>query len=131
MDCRKKYPLASRIIYDDFYVDDLISGGDILETAMESKNELIKALNGGGLSLRKWTSNSPTLLNSLPEEMTEQSLQSFSEDEMNKALGIQWNPKTDQFSFKINWTHSKATMSKRTFLSEASRFLTPWDGSHQ
>ena len=38
-------------------VDDIISGGETLETVIQMKKDLISMFNGGGFSLHKWHSN--------------------------------------------------------------------------
>lgn len=121
----EKYPKAATVIKNDFYVDDLISGSETIEAAIETKNEVITVLNDGKFSLRKWTSNSAQLLNSLPAELTEQSLQKFDQNNTTKALGIQWNPTTDQFSFEINWVTENPIITKRILLAEASKLFDP------
>lgn len=120
-----KYPIASEIIKNDFYVDDLISGCDNIEQALIAKEELIASLQEGKFCLRKWTSNSKMLLDSLPEELTEKSLQNFNEEFSTKALGLQWNPITDQFNFDVKWLPEKGPLTKRRLLSEASKLFDP------
>lgn len=126
MDGKQRYPLGEEIIREDFYVDDLISGTNNLAEALKAKEELIAALNEGGLSLRKWTSNSQELLDLLPEAMTERSLQTFEESDATKALGLQWNPKSDKFGFGISWDITNTNViTKRRLLSEASKLFDP------
>lgn len=122
---KDKYPIATEIITNDFYVDDLISGSETLEGAIKAKEELIASLQEGKFTLRKWSSNSQELLDSLPIELTEKSLQSFSSEEWTKALGLQWNPRTDQFNFEVNWLLDDKKLTKRKFLSEASKLFDP------
>ena len=120
-----EYPLARAVIQEDFYVDDLISGGNNVDQVKELITEIREALNNGKMSLRKWTSNSQEILDSLPAQLTEKSLQSFMEDEYTKALGLKWNPRTDNFCFKVSWSSEPTTLTKRQLLSEASRLFDP------
>lgn len=120
------YPLASEALVNHFYVDDLIGGNHSLNEAVQCKNELFTVLDKHKFSLRKWTSNSYEFLENLPPKMTEKSLQIFSEDDTSKALGLLWNPQSDQFLFKINWIEAKqTTWTKRQFLAESSKLFDP------
>lgn len=42
------YPKASRVIKDDFYVDDMLAGADIEEEIVEIKNDVHKILSSAG-----------------------------------------------------------------------------------
>lgn len=42
-----------------------------------------------------------------------------------KTLGIQWNPVSDQFTFKIAFSANAATTTKRQFLSDSARLYNP------
>lgn len=119
------YPMAAETIREDFYVDDLISGQDDIKSALKAKDELLTVLPAAGMQLRKWSSNSDELLRSLPMEMTEKSLQSFEDGDSTKALGLQWNPRTDKFSFSIRLDKKESVLTKRRLLSEASRIFDP------
>lgn len=123
-DVGDKFPLASEIMKEDFNVDDLISGCGTLEDAPTIKEQIIAALKEGGFSLRKWTSNTQEVLDSLPADLTERSLHTF-EDDTTTALGLQWNPKTDKFSFKISFDQNNGELTKRRLLSEASKIFDP------
>lgn len=120
-----KYPNAARIIKQDFYVDDLLSGADTLENAIEIQNQLLRILQAGGFNLRKWTSNHPDLTKNLPDESkTLESLQIKLDDSI-KTLGISWNPKTDMFEFKVDLPKNQRICTKRTLLSEISKLFDP------
>ncbi|XP_073841194.1 uncharacterized protein [Musca autumnalis] len=54
-----RYPLGSKMLKENFYMDDGLSGADSLSTALETQRELIAILKQHGFNLRKWSSNSP------------------------------------------------------------------------
>lgn len=121
-----QFPIASSIIKNNFYVDDLIAGQNDVTGALLAKEEIIKVLNEGGFTLTKWTSNSQQFLNSLPVEMTERALQKFEDNESTTALGLQWNPTSDKFGFQTTWfTDDNGKLTKRRLLSEASKLFDP------
>lgn len=67
-DAEQTDPIGSAVIENDFYVDDLISGADSLQNAIVARDQVIKNLTKGGLTLRKWTSNSPEFLKNSPHK---------------------------------------------------------------
>ncbi|XP_055905489.1 uncharacterized protein LOC129940981 [Eupeodes corollae] len=124
-DERDDYPIASKIALKNFYVDDVIHGADSVAEALEMQSQLITMLKHGGFPLRKWASNCEMLLTSVPEEDREiQVPLSFREEDAIKALGIQWHPAKDIFTFKIALQDLKTT-TKRSILSDLARLYDP------
>ncbi|XP_045461903.1 uncharacterized protein LOC123672004 [Harmonia axyridis] len=62
LDKRKNYPVASNMILNDFYVDDLLSGGNSVQEVKQARADLIKILGEYGFVLRKWMSNKQEVL---------------------------------------------------------------------
>ncbi|XP_060860141.1 uncharacterized protein LOC132937334 [Metopolophium dirhodum] len=56
---------TQRTIRDDFYVDDLLSGGESIEDCLNLYNDISNILLSAGMSLRKWCTNSSVLSNQL------------------------------------------------------------------
>ncbi|XP_035204608.1 uncharacterized protein LOC118179547, partial [Stegodyphus dumicola] len=104
------------------YVDDVISGSSNLDSARELKNQLIQLFHSCGMTLHKWNSNSPELLDS-PSTSSELSFSSKS-DNVVKALGITWNSQKDEFSFKVS-IKEKSSYTKRDILSTIARLYDP------
>ena len=99
----KEFPLAVKAIQSEFYVDDLLSGDHTVEGAIEKQKQICSLLSTAQLSIRKWCSNSETVLNNIPDEIKEvpDSIK-FEETEFKKTLGMYWNPHEDIFSYSIN-----------------------------
>ncbi|XP_039292957.1 uncharacterized protein LOC120353413 isoform X3 [Nilaparvata lugens] len=117
-------------IHQEFYVDDLISGASTLEQAMELSHQLLTTLNKGCFELRKWMSNSPELLNSLPSNLLETSIVKPISDPDNgitKALGLLWNSNSDSLSIcsNIDKISEKTSFTKREFLSVIASTFDP------
>ncbi|XP_035232515.1 uncharacterized protein LOC118204289, partial [Stegodyphus dumicola] len=117
-----KYPEAAKAVLSDCYVDDVISGSSNLDSARELKNQLIQLFHSCGMTLHKWNSNSPELLDS-PSTSSELSFSSKS-DNVVKALGITWNSQKDEFSFKVS-IKEKSSYTKRDILSTIARLYDP------
>lgn len=54
---RDTYPLASKIMLNDFYVDDVLSGADNIVDSLQAQAELRECMQSGGFTLKKWISN--------------------------------------------------------------------------
>ncbi|UYV77376.1 hypothetical protein LAZ67_15000774, partial [Cordylochernes scorpioides] len=59
-------PRISKIIREDFYVDDLLTGCPTVEDAKGLVQQLIAVLGSGGFVLRKWVSNETSIIEDLP-----------------------------------------------------------------
>ena len=118
------HPRASKILLEDFYVDDVITGSDTIDEIISLQTELVKLLKSAGLNLRKWTTNCWPLLISLPDDQRELSPVDFEESNSIKVLGLQWCPSKDVFSYKVKFNPSN-TCTKRHILSEALKIFDP------
>ncbi|XP_062542421.1 uncharacterized protein LOC134210387 [Armigeres subalbatus] len=130
MDEGMAYPIGSRAVREDTYMDDIITGADTVEETCELRKQLSEMSEGGGFSLRKWASNSPKVLEGLPED----SLAIRTGDGINldpdpsiKTLGLIWMPKSDQlkFSFNIPSVRPNQQYSKREVLSVIATLFDP------
>lgn len=121
-DENNRYPIASRIVQNDFYVDDLLSGADTVDECTTAQREVINLLRAGGFSIRKWSSNRTEVMKNVDvadrESVDDSTIRSI------KALGLKWSPIDDCFSFK-NPVSSNRDSTKRTLLSEASKLFDP------
>lgn len=116
------YPLASKALSTDMYVDDLVTGSNSVEEALVLKEQFIGLFEQGGFKLLKWASNHPSLL-SFPSNLEKQNSLSFDIDSFVKILGLQWQPSADTFSYRVE--PIKKNCTKRTILSELARVFDP------
>lgn len=65
-DVKVTYPLASQIIRQHLYVDDVLAGEHTVEQAVRSRKELVTALDSAGFELRKWAYNDSQIIKDLP-----------------------------------------------------------------
>ncbi|XP_055840419.1 uncharacterized protein LOC129908125 [Episyrphus balteatus] len=121
------YPLASKILKTEFYVDDVLSGAHDVLSAQRSQIELITALQSAGFNLRKWTANHSMLLNHLPtDHLLNKDFLNLEDDSSTKTLGIKWNASSDTFSFAINSESFLTTsITKRSVLSTIFKLYDP------
>uniref|UniRef100_A0A182NVM4 DUF1758 domain-containing protein n=1 Tax=Anopheles dirus TaxID=7168 RepID=A0A182NVM4_9DIPT len=123
------YPVASKVLANDFYMDDMITGvetiaeGKILAGILESLDALLKS---AGFLLRKWASNATEILEVLPPSAQEQNVVlCLDSNDCTTALGLKWTPATDQLGFSVpNWNETMP-ITKRKVLSESARLYDP------
>ncbi|CAG7722719.1 unnamed protein product, partial [Allacma fusca] len=120
-----KFPIGARILKNDFYIDDCITGANTLQEALRQQSELLKITKEGNFSLRKWSSSHKELLLAVPPEMRESQLPlNLDSDDQLKALGLIWNPSADDFRFVVQPPKS-TKITKRSILSEIARVFDP------
>ncbi|XP_055714891.1 uncharacterized protein LOC129809061 [Phlebotomus papatasi] len=118
------FPVAKPAASRDFYVDDFISGNPTVAEAQELQSQINLLMRKGGFQLSKWMSNGSEALKNIPlseREITEPL--DLSSTETITTLGLQWNPVSDEFTFKVS--SSSQTITKRAILSEMSRIFDP------
>lgn len=120
---RDNYPIGSKILSIDFYVDDLLSGANTKEETLLIRNELINLLNTASLQLRKWASNDPSLLYGL-DNSQEHSIIEFNCSENLKTLGVHWNAVLDTLNYKSNSAQINVA-TKRNVLSTIASIFDP------
>ncbi|XP_075210280.1 uncharacterized protein LOC142317608 [Lycorma delicatula] len=122
----QEFPLGSQALKQNMYVDDCLSGAATIEDASKIQNELIELLHRGGFHLRKWCSNSPSLLQNVPQSDRETQLPLQLCNEGNvKTLGILlWHPTTDKFQISFNIV-GRENFTKRNILSSIAAIFDP------
>ncbi|XP_028416851.1 uncharacterized protein LOC114541063 [Dendronephthya gigantea] len=121
-----EYPKAAETVDNLMYVDDVL---DLCETTQEAQVlqcELSDVLRRGGFSLRKWSSNRPSVLKNVPFEDRSASLQINDENlPAQKTSGVLWKTKEDIFTFKVEIPETKGSLTKRNVLSAIATLFDP------
>ncbi|KAJ8977812.1 hypothetical protein NQ317_000069 [Molorchus minor] len=126
---KEKYPLASQIISEDMYVDDLLTGAHDLDSAKQLFKDLNSIMHSACLELRKWTSNKPIIFENNKAQYSD--IQNFiiTGEQSCKTLGIMWNSLTDKFLYTNSKFNSNSnatnTATKRQILSIISQVFDP------
>ncbi|XP_026730678.1 uncharacterized protein LOC113495880 [Trichoplusia ni] len=122
----ERFPEAARILREDFYVDDVMSGCDNLKEAVRISQDLKGLLKLGGFELKKWSSNSREFMETIdPNERSSNAHLKLNVDGVIKALGIQWNLGKDQFEYSLNLPPIGNVITKRSILSDIQRLFDP------
>lgn len=121
LDLECKDPKTAEIIMHDFYVDDLLTGGDDLMEVKRIRDEVTTALAAACMPLRKWKSNEPQLVS----EPSPLSLDlNIGAPEPCKTLGLGWVTSTDELCFPVGIAISNDN-TKRHILSVISQIFDP------
>ncbi|XP_055613760.1 uncharacterized protein LOC129760181 [Uranotaenia lowii] len=122
------HPIGSRVVRDSFYVDDCLVGADSVEEGKHLVEETTDLTNSAGFNLRKFNSNSPEILASIPEDLKDKKsvLEFDSSDSTVKTLGLKWDTESDNFCFSIpHWRSSSSQITKRSVHSDAACLFDP------
>ena len=115
------YPLASNSLNHHLYMDDCLTGSPDLLGAKKLQQEIIDLLGKACFKIKKWSSNSPSLLSSIKDEDKEKTIVFSDGTEVIKILGLLWCPSTDTFSYHVSPFSGKVT--KRNILSYVFRIF--------
>lgn len=125
-DASSEYSLAANAILNETYVDDIMTGASDYNTLISLKDQLNELLYSAKLELRKWSSNNDQFLNTIPiAHRLQQQSRDLSFGEQVKALGIIWDPETDEFSIRVNLKPIDKETTKRSILSDTAKLYDP------
>ncbi|XP_026467639.1 uncharacterized protein LOC113371215 [Ctenocephalides felis] len=122
----KNYPLATDIMQNDIYIDDVVTSADTVEIAKQLYVQLSSLFRSACFELAKWASNDRLMYKQFESHHKTQInfSQTISEfDTSVKVLGLRWDPIQDCFKFNINLLHQNRT--KRHILSTIARIWDP------
>ncbi|XP_076289812.1 uncharacterized protein LOC143213643 [Lasioglossum baleicum] len=120
----QQYPLGSRIVLRDIYMDDVLTGADCLPEARRKQPELRELLMAGGFPLRKWASNSKGLLDGLSTD-ERKGIVEWDSPTHHSVLGIKWLPVSDCFQVTAVMSLTNAGFTKRAVLSGTAQLFDP------
>ncbi|KAL0803434.1 hypothetical protein ABMA28_017281 [Loxostege sticticalis] len=123
---KDQYPLASFVLLNSSYVDDLQCGSNQLIELEQIKKELIELLGLGGFSLHKWCSNHLDILSDIPIESHSLNDKDFDKNNTYiKTLGLSYNLSSDMFRLTCPDSQVQQSYTKRQVLSFISKFFDP------
>ena len=122
-DCKVNSPKAARVVEEDFYMDDLLSGASTVEEAVAISDQVDSILKSYGFQLRKWKSNSFDVLRNFENRRSDNLLE-IESNECSKVLGLYWNSDSDEFIFR-SLLKIESPITKRKILSESAKIFDP------
>ncbi|XP_045457220.1 uncharacterized protein LOC123667312 [Melitaea cinxia] len=123
---KDQFPLASSILENNTYVDDILANSCSEEQLLRMQTELIQLLSLGGFELHKWASNCNSVLinvNKTCQNLNELDLQKH--EIYVKTLGITFDIEKDVFKSTCPDSYVSRNDSKRDILSYISKFYDP------
>ncbi|XP_060665574.1 uncharacterized protein LOC132797817 [Drosophila nasuta] len=126
-DIRLEYPLASRVISNNMYVDDVLAGTHTREEAIRTITEVCAALDSAGFPLRKWTSNHKSVLKDIPKDhLLRGDFLELEDSSTAKTLGIRWQAHDDEFFFMPpEFAHQDSYTKRETKVAPVKSLSVP------
>ncbi|XP_025192629.1 uncharacterized protein LOC112592689, partial [Melanaphis sacchari] len=122
----EKFPRAAKAIARDFYMDDLMTGGETEAECIQLYQQITSILASAKLPLRKWCSNSSHVLEHIGKDVSDPLFTlELGDEEVIKSLGLCWNPVLDEFRFNVIPTPVRPKLTKRTLLSDLNKVFDP------
>ncbi|XP_072403050.1 uncharacterized protein [Diabrotica undecimpunctata] len=120
-------PASSKVIQNDFYVDDLLTGSDSLTELSNICKEVSSILKQGCFELRKWISNEPQALMHIADSNVQLNTLNLGSKENAKTLGIFWSSSSDVLTYNSEVLVDSfcKTVTKRLILSSVSQIFDP------
>ncbi|XP_055633073.1 uncharacterized protein LOC129773487 [Toxorhynchites rutilus septentrionalis] len=123
---QSSYPAAAKVLAKDFYMDDMMSGVNDEDEGKLLCTQLRELLQSAGFRLRKWSSNSPKILESIPVELRdERTVLNLDSTSSVKTLGLKWTPASDELGFHVPTWNDDAVITKRKALSDSACLYDP------
>ncbi|XP_072389595.1 uncharacterized protein [Diabrotica undecimpunctata] len=119
------FPIASKTIHNDFYVDDLLTGSNNIEELQTRCNDISSILKSANFILRKWVSNNSAVLEKVELTDIPNKVLDIGESESFKTLGTQWDSKQDILRYKITTIPLDKIVTKRQILSIIAQIYDP------
>jgi len=121
-DHQHSFPTAAKILKEQFYVEDVLTGAHTEEELICNQNELIQLMNCAGMELGRWVSNSSRVAN---RSLATTEVQGKGSNSTAKVLGINWDPEEDMLSYKVSLTTNPHN-TKRQVLSDGQTDRGSW-----
>ena len=109
---------VSKKIKENIYVDNLISGANDVESAIDFYTTTKRIFHDASMNIREWNSNSHEVLNAMAE--TDQA----KENKM-KVLGLTWNTNDDKLTIASSVVFSAEVVTKRIVLKTLAKIFDP------
>ncbi|CAK9814704.1 hypothetical protein ANTQUA_LOCUS8181, partial [Anthophora quadrimaculata] len=120
----EKYPRAARVLREDFYVDDMLTGANTYKEAAATLIEIRSLCARAGFQLRQWATNEESLIAALHDKTNATHLR-LDLDQTIKTLGIHWNARRDTLAYSVRESTPLNRVTKRTILSKIATLFDP------
>nr|XP_018895666.1 PREDICTED: uncharacterized protein LOC109029600 [Bemisia tabaci] len=118
------FPLAAKLLKENFYVDDALLNFKNVETAKQGVNQLTGLLMKGQFNARSFASNVPEVLKGIPPDKINRHL-ILNDTSTIGTLGVKWDSSNDSILYCVDLPDSPRQVTKRIVLSEISKIFDP------
>ena len=130
LDNEEEYPIATKAIQNNFYMNDFIKSVETPEEAIEVFNQLYPLLSQHVFELKKWISNDDAVTEAIPEDL--KSISNTKQFEVeprtegSSVLGLQWTVTVNSLQVCRNTNKEVETpITQRKILSLVSSVFDP------
>ncbi len=125
LDFEHKFPLAAKVVENNIYVNDCLTGADDIEGAISLQRQLQQLFENGGFLLRRWNSSEPEVLQCIEPSLRDsiEILNISGTEEYTKTLGLEWNTTHDPFRLTISKLPSPDILTKRILVSNVAKIF--------
>lgn len=123
-DKEHRFPSAARILQEDFYVDNVITGANTYAEVATICDELIDLCKQCGFDLRQSTANDAKFIEGL-DNKTDTTHALLDLGQTIKTLGIHWDAKRDEIKYSVNEFSQRDRVNKRTTFSQVASLFDP------
>ena len=136
-----RFPAARKVLCEDMYVDDGLTGGDTVAECVDIIDESNEVLAKASFRMRKYVSNSPEVMEQIPEELRGVPGHKLLKKNLGladgetedgevpnaTALGVEWDVSTDRLIYSgfSSLRDDLERPTKRSMASVAARFFDP------
>lgn len=118
-----RFPDAARVIEEDFYMDDGLSGAETIESAKVLCREVDHVLKQGGFELRNWSSNCEEIEELMQSKVA--NIVQLEAEDSTKLLGLNWLKATDELAIRVKTQAVTKAENKRKILGEIAAIYDP------
>ena len=119
---KQESPQAAEVLERNVYMDDICASTDTTDEAGRLASDIDRVLARGGFRVKGWISNKNLKKQTEDEKM--EGLNIFQGETEEKVLGVVWNHRTDQLSFKVK-ALLEGKLTKRKLLNQVARIYDP------
>ena len=106
-----EFPQASMIVMESSYMDDIPASTDSMEQSLQLTKDIEAILEPRGFHIKEWIYSGSQTASAIPVKADSEE-QRLMGDEIERVLGVQWEPGSDALEFEVNCSMKTATVTK-------------------